>query len=204
MHNFYAMISRMKYISRWALMRNTYTENISEHSLEVAVLSHALAVIGNKRFGKKLDADRAAVIALFHDATEIITGDMPTPIKYLNKDIKGAYKEIEAQAADRLLSMLPQDLREAYEPIFFPQKECASEDGETDNEIYYICRIIKAADKLSALIKCIEESKTENHEFDSAARTLRKAVEEMELPEVKVFMEEFLPAYELTLDELNS
>ena len=225
MHNFYAMISRMKYINRWALMRNTYTENISEHSLEVAVLSHALAVIGNKRFGKKLNADRAAVIALFHDATEIITGDMPTPIKYLNKDIKGAYKEIENQAADRLLSMLPSDLKEEYEAVFFPVgrpgeagrpedikkptekrngESCEENAKENTEDLTYICRIIKAADKLSALIKCIEENKTENHEFDSAARTLRNAVEEMELPEVKVFLEEFLPAYELTLDELNS
>ncbi|MCR5686357.1 MAG: 5'-deoxynucleotidase [Lachnospiraceae bacterium] len=219
MHNFYAMLSRMKYINRWALMRNTYTENISEHSLEVAMLAHALAVIGNKRFGKKLDADRAAVIAMFHDATEIITGDMPTPIKYLNKDIKGVYKDIEEQAADRLLSMLPQDLREEYVSIFFPLGRSAEREGqmnagirdtetvyrETDGgtDTDYLCRIVKAADKLSALIKCIEESKTENHEFDSAAKTLRKAVQDMELPEVGVFMEEFLPAYELTLDELN-
>ena len=193
MNNFYAMLSRMKYINRWALMRNTYTENISEHSLEVAMLAHALAIIGNKRLGKHLDADRAAVIALFHDATEIITGDMPTPIKYLNKDIKGVYKEIEAQAANRLLDMLPEDLRGEYEEIFFP--------GKTDDE--YLCKLVKAADKLSALIKCIEEGKTENHEFDSAGSTINKAIEEMDLPELNIFMKDFLPAYELTLDELN-
>ena len=175
-------------------MRNTYTENISEHSLEVAMLAHALAVIGNKRCGKNLDADRAAVIAIYHDATEIITGDMPTPIKYLNKDIIGAYKEIEAQAANRLLGMLPDDIREEYQGIFFPEE--SEDDG-------YLCRLVKAADKLSALIKCIEESKTENHEFDSAGTSISNAVRSMELPEVDIFMKEFLPAYELTLDELN-
>ena len=195
MSNFFAMLSRMKYINRWALMRNTYTENISEHSLEVAMLAHALAVIGNKRCGKQLDADRAAVIAIFHDATEIITGDMPTPIKYLNKDIIGAYKEIEAQAANRLLDMLPEDIMEEYRGIFFPG---SAEDDE------YLCRLVKAADKLSALIKCIEESKTENHEFDSAGTSINNAIREMNLPEVDIFMKEFLPAYELTLDELNS
>ena len=194
MSNFYAMLSRMKYINRWALMRNTYTENISEHSLEVAMLAHALAIIGNKRLGKKLDADRAAVIAIYHDATEIITGDMPTPIKYLNKDIKGVYKDIEAKAAKRLLDMLPDDLKEDYETIFFP-------GDSTDDE--YLCRLVKAADKLSALIKCIEEGKTENHEFDSAGKAINKAIREMGIPEAEIFMNDFLPAYELTLDELN-
>ncbi len=187
---------RMKYINRWALMRNTYTENISEHSLEVAMLAHALAVIGNKRLGKSLDADRAAVIALYHDATEIITGDMPTPIKYLNKDIKGVYKDIEAQAANRLLDMLPEDLRDEYREIFFPRMQ-VSEDDE------YLCKLVKAADKLSALIKCIEENKTENHEFDSAGTAINKALTDMKLPEADIFMKDFLPAYELTLDELN-
>ncbi|MCR5323957.1 MAG: 5'-deoxynucleotidase [Lachnospiraceae bacterium] len=195
MSNFFAMLSRMKYINRWALMRNTYIENISEHSLEVAMIAHALAIIGNKRCGKRLDADRAAVIAIYHDATEIITGDMPTPIKYLNKDIIGAYKEIEAQAANRLLDMLPDDIREEYNEIFFP---------ETKEEDEYLCRLVKAADKLSALIKCIEEGKTENHEFDSAGKATKKAVAEMNLPEVEIFMKDFLPAYEMTLDELNS
>ncbi|MCR5767747.1 MAG: 5'-deoxynucleotidase [Lachnospiraceae bacterium] len=194
MSSFFAMMSRMKYINRWALMRNSYTENISEHSLEVAMLAHALAVLGNRRLGKSLDADRAAVIALYHDATEIITGDMPTPIKYLNKDIKGVYKDIEAQAANRLLDMLPGDLRDEYRSIFFP---------ETTGDDEYLCKLVKAADKLSALIKCIEENKTENHEFDSAGTAINKAVSEMNIPEVDIFMKDFLPAYELTLDELN-
>ncbi len=195
MNTFFAMLSRMKYINRWALMRNSYTENISEHSLEVAMLAHGLALIGNKRFGKQLDADRAAVIAIFHDTTEIITGDMPTPIKYLNKDIKGAFKDIEAQAAHKLLAMLPDDLRPEYDDIFFPGNEPEDE---------YLCKLVKAADKISAVIKCIEEEKMGNMEFGSADKTLRKSVKDMNLEEAEVFMNEFLPAYNKTLDELNN
>lgn len=194
MNNFYAMLSRMKYINRWALMRNSYMENISEHSLEVSMLAHALTIIGNKRLGKSLNADRAAVIALYHDTTEIITGDMPTPIKYLNKDIKGAFKDIEAQAAEKLLDMLPEDLREEYRDFFFP--------GEQEDDDY-LCRLVKAADKLSALIKCREEEKMGNHEFASADETLFNSIISMELPEVEIFIKEFLPAYSLTLDELQ-
>lgn len=193
-NTFFAMLSRMKYIDRWALMRNSYTENISEHSLEVSILAHGLAVIGNRRLGKQLDANRAAVIAAFHDCTEIITGDMPTPIKYLNSDIKTAFKDIEDQAARHLIEMLPEDLRNDYEDIFFPG---AREDDA------YLCRLVKAADKLSALIKCMEEEKMGNYEFSSAGRILRESVEEMQLEEVRIFMQEFLPAYSKTLDELN-
>ncbi len=192
MNTFYAMMSRMKYIDRWALMRNSYTENISEHSLEVSMLAHALAILGNRRLGKKLNAERAAVIAMYHDATEIITGDMPTPIKYLNKDIKGAFKDIESQAARKLLGMLPENIRADYEEIFFPPEEEA-----------YLCRLVKAADKLSALIKCIEEEKMGNKEFSSAGCTLREAIAAMKLEEADLFISEFLPAYSLTLDELN-
>ena len=191
--NFFAMMSRMKYIDRWALMRNSYTENISEHSLEVSMLAHALCVIGNKRLGKKLDAEKAVLVALYHDASEIITGDMPTPIKYLNKDIKGAFKDIEAQANNRLLDMLPEDMKEAYREIFFP-----------DANLEYELKLVKAADKLSALIKCIEEEKMGNMEFKSAGKTLEKSIADMKLEEARIFMEEFLPAYHLTLDELNS
>ena len=191
--NFFAMMSRMKYIDRWALMRNSYTENISEHSLEVSMLAHALCVIGNKRLGKKLNADKAVLVALYHDASEIITGDMPTPIKYLNKDIKGAFKEIEAKANRRLLGMLPEDLREDYEEIFFPTEDLS-----------YELKLVKAADKLSALIKCIEEEKMGNSEFVSAGKTLEASIKDMQLKEADIFMEEFLPAYHLTLDELNS
>ena len=191
-NNFFAMMSRMKYIDRWALMRNSYTENISEHSLEVSMLAHALCVIGNRRLGKKLDAEKAVLVALYHDASEIITGDMPTPIKYLNKDIKGAFKDIEAQANNRLLDMLPEDMKEDYREIFFP-----------DDSLSYELKLVKAADKLSALIKCIEEEKMGNMEFKSAGRTLANSIREMKLEEADVFMNEFLPAYHLTLDELN-
>ena len=191
-NNFYAMLSRMKYIDRWALMRNSYTENISEHSLEVSILAHAMCVIGNKRLGKKLNAEKAVLVALYHDASEIITGDMPTPIKYLNKDIKGAFKDIEAKANKRLLDLLPEDLRPDYEEIFFP-----------DESLGYEMKLVKAADKLSALIKCIEEEKTGNTEFKSAGRTLETSVKEMHLEEADIFMTEFLPSYRLTLDELN-
>lgn len=191
-NNFFAFVSRMKYIDRWALMRNSYTENISEHSLEVSMLAHALCVIGNKRLGKSLDAEKTVLVALYHDASEIITGDMPTPIKYLNKDIKGAFKDIEAQANMRLLDMLPDDLKESYEEILFPKENLA-----------YEMKLVKAADKLSALIKCIEEEKAGNKEFHKAGETLRNSVEAMHLEEADIFMKDFLPAYYLTLDELN-
>lgn len=191
-HNFYAMMARMKYIERWALMRNSQTENISEHSLEVSMLSHGLAVISNKRLGNSLNAEKAALIGLYHDSTEIITGDMPTPIKYYNKNIMGAFKEIEGIAANNLLSMLPEDMREDYNSIFFKV------EGEE-----YLWKLVKAADKLSALIKCIGEEKAGNTEFVSAKKTLTKALIDMELKEVDIFMKDFLPAYYKTLDELN-
>ena len=190
--HFFAMMSRMKYIERWALMRNSMTENISEHSLEVSMLAHALAVIGNRRCGKQLNAEKAALIGLYHDATEIITGDMPTPIKYYNSHIQAAFKDIEERAANQLLEMLPEDLRPDYETIFFAGEE------ET-----YLCRLVKAADKLSALIKCIEEDKTGNKEFRQARETILKSLEEMQLPEVVEFQKEFLESYEKTLDELR-
>ena len=190
--DFYAMLSRMKYIRRWSLMRNSYPENISEHSLEVAILAHALALIGNRRLGKNLSADHAAVLGLFHDSTEIITGDMPTPIKYYNRDTRDAFKNVERESADRLLSLLPDDLREDYQPLFFPQK------GEE-----YLRKLVKAADRLSALIKCIEEEKAGNREFIQAKASVLERLAEMQLPEVEIFCNEFLPAYSKTLDELQ-
>lgn len=191
-NHFMAMMSRMRYIDRWALMRNSQVENVSEHSMEVAMIAHMLAVIGNVRFGKNLHAERAALIGLYHDCTEIITGDMPTPIKYYSNEIETAFKEIEDKAAVQLLQMLPADLREYYHGVFFKE--------EQDQ---YLWKLEKAADKISALIKCIKEEQSGNREFVSAKRALEEAVSELHLEEVEVFMEEFFPAYYKTLDELH-
>jgi 5'-deoxynucleotidase len=192
-YSFFAMLARMKYIERWALMRNSVKENISEHSLEVAILAHALALLGNKRLEKDYNPEHIAMLGVYHDCTEIITGDMPTPIKYENNDIQAAYKQIEKSAAFRLLNMLPEDLREAYEPYFIetPQDKAARQ-------------LVKAADKISALIKCLEEAKAGNQEFRSAEATIRDSITALHCPEADLFMEEFLPLYELTLDELNT
>lgn len=192
MSNFFAMLYRMRYIDRWGLMNNTRTENISEHSLDVAVLTHALVTIANKRFGAELSADRAAVMGMFHDASEIITGDLPTPIKYYNEDIKNAYKQIEAVSEESLLKMLPKDLREEYATLI--------SSAQADEALI---PYVKAADKLSALIKCISEIRMGNSEFVKAERTIREAIDKMELPAVSVFMKEFMPSFELTLDELE-
>ena len=191
-NHFFAMLSRMKYINRWALMRNTHTENISEHSLEVATVAHALAVIHNTRFGGSVNADRVAVLGVFHDAPEILTGDMPTPIKYYSKQIQEAYSQVEDDACNALLDMLPDDLREQYAPYFI---KC-----EADRQLW---KFVKAADKICAYTKCIEESKAGNHDFDKAAKTNLKGLEEIDMPEVKCFMDEFLGSYSLTLDEMN-
>lgn len=189
---FYALISRMKYITRWSLMRNSVPENIQEHSHMVAVIAHALGVIGNRIYGKAHDPEHLAAIALFHDATEILTGDMPTPIKYQNSDIIHAYHQVEAYAADKLLQMIPAELRADYAPLLDPEHHA--------NEEY---RLVKAADKLSALIKCVEERKAGNSEFISAERSTRASVYAMELQEANYFMEHFMPAFELDLDELG-
>lgn len=190
--SFYAMLSRMKYIGRWGLMNSTRKENISEHSLEVAILAHALALIGKKRLGKDVDPDRTAAIAMFHDCTEIITGDMPTPVKYFNPQIRRAYKEVEFIAGEKLLGMLPEDLREEYEPLF---------NMSPQDTVHF--QYVKAADKLSALIKCTEEIRMGNLEFSKAQQSVRQSLDETDMPELKIFMEEMLPAFSLTLDELD-
>lgn len=194
--HFFAIVSRMKYIERWALMRSSRAENLSEHSLEVAMIAHALCVIGNVRYGRSLDADRAAVVSLYHDASEIITGDMPTPVKYRNEQLRGAYKEVEVEAERELLATLPDDLRPAFEDAFAPR--C---DDEADA---YLHELVKAADKLSAYIKCLEEASQGNEEFRTAASTTLVSLEGMRAthPEVGDFIEEFLPSYGRTLDEL--
>ena len=189
-NEFYALMGRMRYITRWGLMRNTFSENIQEHSHQVAVLAHALALI--RRDILKLegpDPDRCAVAALYHDASEILTGDLPTPIKYYNPDIKGAYKQVERIAGQRLLAMLPEELVASYEHLVL-------EDDEEVNPI------VKAADKLSAYIKCVEEQKAGNTEFDSAAELTMKAMKNMKLPELDWFVEKCLPAFSLNIDQL--
>ncbi|MBO5340594.1 MAG: 5'-deoxynucleotidase [Oscillospiraceae bacterium] len=189
-HHFFAMLSRMRYINRWGLMRNTFQENIQEHSHQVAVLAHALAVIQNRYYGGQIDPGAVAVAALYHDASEILTGDMPTPIKYDNPDIKAAYKQVEAMAEQKLLSMLPEDLR------------CDFDEAVTipDPEVH---ALVKAADKLSAYIKCVEELKAGNTEFKKAKEQTYAALCQNPIPALKHFMEHFLPGFELTLDELN-
>lgn len=193
-YNFYATISRMKYIDRWALMRNTREENLSEHSLDVSMIAHALCVIGNTRFGKSYNSEKAALIGMYHDASEIITGDMPTPVKYYNKEIKEAYKELETKACENLLNQLPDDIRKSYEDLFFKTDELSEE-----------WKLVKAADKISALIKCMEEEKTGNREFVKAKDATLTTVEKLatEHPEVRVFLDEFIPAFGKTLDELG-
>lgn len=188
--HFFAYVSRMRFIQRWALMRNTAQENVQEHSHQVAVLAHALAVIRNEKFGGSVDAGQVAVAALYHDASEILTGDLPTPIKYDNPDIQKAYKEVEAVAERKLLDMLPEELRTVYAPVITGQS------GEIE-------RLVKAADKLSAYIKCVEELKAGNNEFREAAGQTRKALEAYGMPEVTYFLETFMDSFSLTLDELK-
>ena len=189
-YSFYALISRLKNIERWSLMRNSSRENVQEHSHMVAVFAHALAVIGRDVFGKQADPGQAAAAALFHDASEIFTGDMPTPVKYHNPEIIAAYKKVEALASDKLLQTLPPALQSAYTPLLSPVTD-------------YTASLIKAADKLSAYIKCLEELKTGNNEFESAAVQTRRKLDELGMPEVDYFLDNFIEAFGLTLDELE-
>lgn len=192
MNSFFAMMSRMKYIDRWALMRNARNENLSEHSLEVSMIAHALAVIGNTSLGKQLNADKAAVLGMYHDATEIITGDMPTPVKYYNTQIKSTYKDIERKAGKTLLNMLPASMQEEYLSIFMKQEEDA-----------YLWKLVKAADKLSAYIKCIEEEQAGNREFINAKEMALNHIHKMEIEEAELFLTYFMDSYGKNLDELT-
>ena len=196
--SFFAIISRMRYIERWSLMRNSRPENLSEHVLDVALIAPCLATLGNVRYGKHLNADRVALIGLYHDASEIITGDMPTPVKYANPEIRDAYHQVEDTAQETLLDTLPDDLRPVYQDILNPHK--TSEDADEA----YTLKLVKAADKLSALIKCIDEAQAGNSEFVTAEASTRSIVIDMaqDLPEVRDFMNEFLPSYGETLDQL--
>ena len=190
--NFFAYISRMRYIGRWSLMRNSLPENIQEHSHMVAVIAHALGVIRRDVFGVPCDPNEAAAVALYHDASEILTGDLPTPIKYHSADIRGAYQQVEELACRKLLATLPEALRPPYEELL---------TGETQARLH---DLVKAADKLSAYIKCIEERKAGNNEFLSAEKQCRAILEASPLPEVAYFLEHFIPAFELNLDELGT
>lgn len=187
---FYAMLSRMKYINRWGLMRNTRNENLSEHSLETAFVAHALGIINNEIFHGNVNAERLAVLAMYHDVTEIITGDMPTPVKYYNASIRDAYREVETVAGKEMLTGIPKQLRERYTDIVL--------ESEQEKELF---RYVKAADKLSALIKCIEERNMGNADFFDAEETITEAIKEMQLPEADYFLENFIPAYAGTIDK---
>ena len=191
-NGFYAMLGRMRHITRWGLMRNNMRESLSEHSYDTAVIAHALALIGNTYYGRALDPDRVAAAALFHDAPEILVGDMPTPVKYHNPEIRAAFGAVEHSAADRLLRMLPDELRAPYRRLM------AMEDEEPGVYAY-----VKAADKLSAYLKCVEELRSGNREFERAAQQLKNAVTDLRLPEADHFMARFAESYGLTLDELQ-
>lgn len=191
MSHFFAYLSKMKYINRWGLMRNTEPENIQEHSLEVALIAHTLAIIKNTLFDGKVDPDRTAVLALYHEIGEVIVGDLPSPIKYFNGAIHQAFSAIETNARERLFKMLPDELRFNYQPLLFPNNK------EDEAEL------VKAADKISAYLKCIHELKFGNKDFEKAEHTIKNRIEEIGLPEVRYFMKTFVPSYSLTIDELN-
>lgn len=189
-YNLYAMLFRMRYINRWALMRCAMNETLTQHSLETAFIAHALAVITNEKLGGNVNADRTAVVAMFHDAPEILTGDLPTPVKHGSKNIESAYEEIEKEAIDVFVNMSPDYMKKTVSDIFF----------ETDKEIL---KLVKAADKISALIKCYDEKRAGNGEFDDAAKSTVESLEKMDCPAAKIFLNEFLDGFSLTLDKLK-
>ena len=192
MYAFFAYLSRMRHIRRWSLMRNTQTENIQEHSLQVGMIAHGLALIANREYGASLDAEHILTLAVYHEAAEVITGDLPTPIKYFSPALRSEYGQIEQMANERLMAMLPETLQADYGPLLDP----------TQDEAY---RYVKAADKLCAYLKCVEELKSGNAEFSYAAQRIREDIDTMaeELPAVAYFMKTFEPDFHLTLDELN-
>jgi len=192
MSHFFAYLSRMKFIRRWGLMHNTYPENIQEHSLRVAMIAHALGVIKNRLLQGRVNPERIAVLALFHDASEVLTGDLPTPVKYFNPEIRTAYQAIETVANRKLLDMVPGELREDYRALL---------SGRDDEREHHA--LVKAADRLAAYIKCLEELAAGNHEFSKAEKALRASVEALALPEVRYFLDTFVPSFKLTLDELG-
>ena len=189
-YSFFACMARLKLISRWSLMRNTQPENDAEHSLQVAMIAHAIAVIGRDRYGRSTDPEHVLSLAVYHDATEVMTGDLPTPVKYHSDRLRGAYRSLEELSADRLLNLLPPEMR----PVFTPYlKQVPGYDRD----------IVKAADRISAWIKCREEQRAGNHEFDYAADNIRASLDAIVYPEVQDFLRDFLPAFDMTLDEIN-
>lgn len=189
--DFYAFMDRMKYIKRWQLMRSVRDENIMEHSQQVAMLAHALAVINNKVFGGTADAGRTVLYAVYHECSEVMTGDLPTPIKYFNNSIQGAYKSLEERASEKLLDTLPEELREELASSIRP---------DTKSEEY---ALMKAADRLAAYVKCLEELRCGNNEFVKAKKSIEDDLHSRSMPEVEYFFEKFIPAFSLTLDELE-
>ena len=190
--HFFAYLSRMKFIQRWGLMRNIRAENIQEHSLQVAMIAHGLALIRNRLFAGELDPERVMTLAVFHEAGEVITGDLASPIKYFNPEIKRAYGEIEEVACEKLCDMVPAELRRDYRSLLF------REEADAEN-----WKLVKAADKICAYVKCLEELKAGNQEFSKAKKAVEKDIERLELPEVRYFMERFVASFSLTLDELD-
>ncbi len=189
-HHFFAYVSRLRYIRRWGLMRSVMPENDAEHSLQVAMIAHAIAVIGRDSYGRRVDPEHVLALGVYHDVSEVITGDMPTPVKYQTTELRSAYKDVEKMANERLLSMLPDGLRKAYTPYLSSAQD-------------YDHQVVKAADSISAYLKCLEEKRAGNHEFVAAGESVRNALAAIELPEVQDFIREFVPSFELSLDELN-
>ena len=189
-HHFFAYVSRLRYIRRWGLMRSVMPENDAEHSLQVAMIAHAIAIMGRDRYGRTVTPEHVLALGVYHDVSEVITGDMPTPVKYQTDELRRSYKDVERMANDRLLSMLPEGLRPAYAPYL-------SAPADYDRQI------IKAADSISAYLKCLEEKRAGNREFDAAGESIKAALNQIELPEVQDFIREFVPSFELSLDELN-
>ena len=191
MHHFFAYLSRLKLIRRWSLMRNTQPENDAEHSLQAAMIAHALALMARDRYGRAVNPEHVLALAVYHDATEVLTGDLPTPVKYHSEGLRAAYGQVEQLASERLLAMLPEPMRPAYAPYLAPEGDAEAR------------ALVKAADKLCAYVKCLEEQRAGNHEFDAACDNIRRSLEQNPLPEVRDFLREFVPSFTLTLDELN-
>ena len=189
-HHFFAYVSRLRYIRRWGLMRSVMPENDAEHSLQVAMIAHAIAIIGRDTYGREVNPEHVLALGVYHDVSEVITGDMPTPVKYQTDELRKSYKDVERMANERLLSMLPEELRAAYVPYLSVPED-------------YDRQVVKAADSISAYLKCLEEKRAGNREFDAAGESLRSSLAEIALPEVQDFIREFIPSFELSLDELN-